>query len=62
MQALKRESEKRISVFERQMATATVESKAALERRVAEVRLEYQRRIQRLEEALDHRQAEYFAV
>jgi len=62
MQALKRESEKRISVFEKQMATATAESKAALERRVAEVRLEYQRRIKRLEEALEHRQAEYFAV
>jgi uncharacterized membrane protein len=62
MQALKRESEKRISVFETQMATARAESKAALERRVAEVRLEYQRRIQRLEDALAHRQAEYFAV
>jgi hypothetical protein len=62
MQAVKREGEDRISVLETQKATATVESKAALERRVTEARREYQRRTERLEAALDRRHSEHAAV
>lgn len=62
MQAVKREGEDRITVLETQKATATVESKAALERRVTEARREYQRRTEQLEAALDRRHSEHAAV
>jgi uncharacterized membrane protein len=62
MQAVKDEGAKKIATFEAQKATATAESKALLERRVADVRREYQRRTERLQSALDRRHTADAAV
>lgn len=62
MQAVKDEGNTKIATLEAQKATATADSKALLESRVANVRREYQRRIERLEAALDHRRAAHAAV
>jgi hypothetical protein len=51
MQAVKDEGNRKIAVLEAQMATATAESKAPLEERLAQVRGEYGRRTKRLQEA-----------
>jgi uncharacterized membrane protein len=55
MQAVKNEAAKKIATLEAQKATATAESKALLERRVAGVRREYERRTERLQSALDRK-------
>jgi uncharacterized membrane protein len=62
MQAVKDEGAKKIATFEAQKATATAESKALLERRVADVRREYQRRTERLQSALDRKHTADAAV
>jgi len=62
MQAVKDEGAKKIATFEAQKATATAESKALLERRVADVRREYQRRTERLQSALDRKHTADVAV
>jgi uncharacterized membrane protein len=62
MQAVKDEGAKKIATFEAQKATATAESKALLERRVADVRREYQRRTERLQSALDRKHTAGAAV
>ena len=54
---MKDEANEKIARLEAQRATATAEAKALLERRLADVRSEYQRRIERLERALDRRKA-----
>jgi uncharacterized membrane protein len=62
LQSVKDEGEQKIAVLEAQKATATAESKASLERRLADVRSDYARRTTRLQEALDSRQAAHGAV
>ena len=57
MQAVKDEGNGKIVVLEAQMATATAESKAVLEERLAQVRGDYGRRTKRLQEAVDSRKA-----
>jgi hypothetical protein len=49
--------DQKIAVLESQKATATAESKAALERRLADVRSDHERRTSRLQEAVDRREA-----
>jgi flagellar biosynthesis chaperone FliJ len=53
MRSVKDEANEKIARLEAQKATATTEAKTLLERRLADVRSEYQRRIERLEQALD---------
>jgi uncharacterized membrane protein len=55
LQSVRDEGDRKIAVLETQKATATSESKAALERRLADVRSDYERRTGRLQEALDRR-------
>jgi uncharacterized membrane protein len=57
LQSVKDEGDQKVAVLEAQKATATAESKATLERRLADVRADYQRRTTRLQEALDRRKA-----
>jgi uncharacterized membrane protein len=57
LQAVKDEGHQKIAVLEAQQATATAESKVALDRRLADVRTDYERRARRLQEALDRRKA-----
>jgi uncharacterized membrane protein len=57
VQSVKKEGEQKIAVLEAQKATATAESKAALERRLSDVRSDYERRTKRLQEAMDRRKA-----
>jgi uncharacterized membrane protein len=57
MRSVKDEANEKIARLEAQKATATAEAKTPLERRLADVRSEYQRRIERLEQALDRRTA-----
>ncbi len=57
LQSVKDEGEQKVAVLEAQKATATAESKAALERRLADVRGDYERRTKRLQEAMDRRKA-----
>jgi uncharacterized membrane protein len=57
MRSVKDEANEKIARLEAQKATATTEAKTLLERRLADVRSEYQRRIERLEQALDRRTA-----
>jgi uncharacterized membrane protein len=57
MRSVKDEANEKIARLEAQKATATAEAKTLLERRLADVRSEYQRRIERLEQALDRRTA-----
>ena len=62
LQAVKAEGQDKIAVLETQKATATTDSKALLDRRVADVRQEYARRTERLKSAVDRRQAAHAAV
>jgi uncharacterized membrane protein len=62
LQSVRAEGDQKIAVLEGQKATATAESTAALERRLAEVRTDYERRTNRLQEALDRRKAAHAAV
>jgi uncharacterized membrane protein len=62
LQSVKDEGDQKIAVLEAQKATATAESTAALERRLADVRTDYERRTKRLQEALDRRKAAHAAV
>ena len=55
LQSVKDEGGQKIAVLEAQKATATAESTAALERRLADVRSDYERRTGRLQEAVDRR-------
>ena len=57
LQSVKDEGDQKIAVLEAQKATATSESKAVLDRRLVEVRSDYQRRATRLQEALNRRKA-----
>lgn len=57
LRSVKSEGDQKIAVLEAQKATATAEAKAALERRLADVRHDYERRTGRLQEALDRRDA-----
>jgi uncharacterized membrane protein len=57
LQSVKDEGDQKIAVLEAQKATATAESKDALNRRMADVRKDYERRTKRLQEALDRRKA-----
>jgi uncharacterized membrane protein len=62
LHSVRDEGGQKITVLEAQKATATAESKAALERRLADVRADYERRTERLQEALDRRKAAHAAV
>jgi uncharacterized membrane protein len=62
VQSVKDEGDQKIAVLEAQKATATAESTAALERRLADVRSDYQRRTGRLQEAVNRRKAAHAAV
>ncbi len=62
MQAVKDEGSRKIAVLEAQKATATAESKALLDERLARVRGEYGRRTERLQEALESRKAAHANV
>jgi uncharacterized membrane protein len=57
MQAVKDEGSRKVAVLEAQKATATAESKAQLEDRLARVRSEYGHRTERLQGALESRKA-----
>jgi uncharacterized membrane protein len=59
LEAVKGEGGQKIAVLEAQKATATAESAAALERRLADVRSDYERRTGRLQEVLDRRKASH---
>lgn len=61
-QSVKDEGSQKIAVLEAQKATATAESKAALERRLADVRSDYEQRTTRLQEALHRRKAAHATV
>jgi uncharacterized membrane protein len=62
LHSVKDEGDQKIAVLEAQKATATAESTAALERRLAEVRTDYEQRTRRLQEALDRRKAAHAAA
>jgi uncharacterized membrane protein len=57
LQSAKDEGSRKIAMLEVQKATATAESKAALDRRLADVRSDYERRTTRLQEVLDRHEA-----
>ena len=57
LQSAKDEGNQKIAMLEVQKATATAESKAALDRRLADVRSDYERRTKRLQEVLDRHEA-----
>ena len=57
MQSVKAEASEKIARFEAQKATVTAQAKAQLEGRLAEVRTNYERRIERLQQAADRRKA-----
>jgi len=57
LRSVKEEGNEKIAVLESQKATATKESKALLEQRLVDVGADYQRRTQRLTEALERRKA-----
>jgi uncharacterized membrane protein len=61
-QSVKEEGSQKIALLEAQKATVTAESKAALERRLADVRSDYERRTTRLQEALHRRKAAHATV
>src|SRR5688572_12715053 len=62
LQSVKDEGEQRIAVLEAQKATATAESRAVLERRLADVRGDYGRRTGRLQDALDRRKGAHAPI
>jgi hypothetical protein len=53
LESVKEEGDRKIAVLDAQKATATAESRAALERRLADVRSDYERRTGRLQEVVD---------
>jgi uncharacterized membrane protein len=57
LQSVNEEGHERVALLEAQRKTASAESKAALERRLAEVRIEYQRRGENLKQVLERRKA-----
>jgi uncharacterized membrane protein len=57
LQSVNEEGNERVALLEAQRKTASAESKAALERRLAEVRIEYQRRGENLKQVLERRKA-----
>ncbi len=57
LQIVKEEGHEKIALLEAQKATVTEESRALLERRLADVRSDYDDRMQRLSEALERRKA-----
>jgi uncharacterized membrane protein len=57
MRAVKDEGNNKIAVLEAQKATAAAESKALLDKRLADLRSEYEGRTKRLQEALNRREA-----
>jgi len=62
LRSVKDEGARKLSVLEAQKAVATVESTAAIERRLADVRADYERRTKRLQDALDRGKAAHAAV
>jgi uncharacterized membrane protein len=62
LQSVKDEGDQKIAVLEAQKATATAESRTALERRLADMRSDYARRTGRLQEAVDRRKAAHATV
>ena len=62
MQAVEDEGNRKSAGLEAQLATATAESKAVLQERLAEVRSEYSRRTKRLQEAVESRKAAHANV
>jgi hypothetical protein len=57
LQSVTEEGNERIALLEAQRKTAGAESKAVLDRRLAEVRLDYQRRSENLKKVLEQRKA-----
>jgi uncharacterized membrane protein len=57
MQSLKDEADEKIARLDAQKATTTAQAKAQLERRLADLRTAYRRRIERMQQALDRRRA-----
>ena len=57
LQSVNEEGNERIALLEAQRKTASAESKAALDRRLAEVRSEYQRRTDNLKQVLERQKA-----
>jgi uncharacterized membrane protein len=57
MQSVKEEGQDKVTALESQKATATAESKARLTRREADIRADYDKRIKRLQDALNRRKA-----
>lgn len=57
LQSVKEEGREKIAVLEAQQKTASADSKAALERRLVEVRSDYQRRIDNLTGTIEGRKA-----
>jgi uncharacterized membrane protein len=57
LQSVNEEGNERIALLEAQRKTASAESKAVLDRRLAEVRLDYQRRSENLKQVLEQRKA-----
>jgi uncharacterized membrane protein len=62
LESVKEEGDRKIAVLDAQKATATAESRAALERRLADVRSDYERRTGRLQEVVDRRKAAHATV
>ena len=62
LQSVKDEGAEKIGVLEAQRKKAGAESKAALDRRLAAVRTDYQRRADNLKEVLDRRQVAHVTV
>jgi len=62
LQSVKDEGDQKIALLEAQKATATAESKAALDHRLADVRSDYQRRTARLQEAQDRTKVAHATV
>jgi uncharacterized membrane protein len=57
VQSVKEEGQDKVAALEAQKATATAESKARLDRREADIRADYDKRIKRLQDALNRRKA-----
>lgn len=57
VQSVKEQGQDKVAALEAQKATATVEAQAQLDKRLASVRADYDRRIKRLQEALNRRKA-----
>jgi len=57
VQSVKEEGQDKVSALEAQKATVSVEAKAQLDRRLANVRADYDKRLKRLQDALNRRKA-----